>query len=293
MTTYAPAATVFDQSSDAAFRAWIIEFHTLLTTAGLVNTSDTGQIDTATVTRPGAGSTSAGYKIYRFNDTLQATAPIFIKVEFGTGGSVTTPQIWLTVGTATNGAGSITPGAATTRSVASRSSAILSTVTPYTSRACVIEGCAWIAFKSNSTVNSGFGGFSIHRSCDSSGSPTADGFIVYFLNGSAITFGAQQVLVSGPQVSGVSSLCCMFPMGYVSGVVGSDLQYRKHYMATPRDRCNPFAMSVLVADVPEGTQRSMTPVGSTSHNYICIGFCLGHSTGAGAGSGNGLMLVWE
>lgn len=107
-TTFACAS---DNTSDATFRAWVSALVGALT-AVLVQTADTGQINVATVTRPATVNTSAGYVILRFSDALQATRPIFIKVEFGTGSNPTVastlPQLWLTVGKGSDGAGNIT-----------------------------------------------------------------------------------------------------------------------------------------------------------------------------------------
>jgi hypothetical protein len=95
-------------SNDADFRAWGSGIAAQLAAIGLVQTANTGQINWTTVTKPGAGFTSAGYEIWRFNDALQATLPVFLKVDYCVGSAVTNPSMVLTVGTGTNGAGTIT-----------------------------------------------------------------------------------------------------------------------------------------------------------------------------------------
>ncbi len=102
------------QTSDAEFRAWGSAYVAGLLACGLVKTADTGQIDWATVAKPAAGNASQGYEIWRFNDALQATAPVIIKIEFGSGAGATTPAIYITIGKATDGAGTLT-GLTTTR----------------------------------------------------------------------------------------------------------------------------------------------------------------------------------
>ena len=106
MATNAPSIT-YDNSTDAAFRAWVLAYHNALVSGvGLTNTSDTGQIDTSTVAKPAAGNTAQGYKMYKFNDGL---TDFFIKVEFGSGSNgASNPAVWYTIGWATNGAGSLT-----------------------------------------------------------------------------------------------------------------------------------------------------------------------------------------
>lgn len=98
------------QATDAAFRAWTQHVDAMLTgPCGLVQTADTGQMDLAAGTVPVVSPQYQGYRIYRMNDALQASAPVFLKVEYGWGGaSTTTPGIGVTIGSGTNGAGSIT-----------------------------------------------------------------------------------------------------------------------------------------------------------------------------------------
>ncbi len=98
-------------SSDATFRTEAQRLSTLITTCGgLVNTADTGQINFTTVTKPVAINTAAGYQIWRFDDALQATFPVYIKLEYGSSGVASGNSIgyWITVGTGTDGAGTLT-----------------------------------------------------------------------------------------------------------------------------------------------------------------------------------------
>jgi hypothetical protein len=69
-------------SDDATFRVWGSGLAAQIAAMGLVQTSDTGQINWATVTRPAIGAL-AGYEMWRFNDALQATKPVFIRLDYG------------------------------------------------------------------------------------------------------------------------------------------------------------------------------------------------------------------
>lgn len=51
--------------------------------AGLVQTDDPGQLNIDSVTTLPADRTFAGYHVFRFNDLLQSSSPIFIKLEYG------------------------------------------------------------------------------------------------------------------------------------------------------------------------------------------------------------------
>lgn len=96
-------------SSDALFRVWVQAVHDHLA-AALTQTTDTGQINLTTVLKPTVANTAAGYEIWRFKDTLQATSPIFLKIEYGSGGSSTgaNPMVWVTLGTGSDGVGNLT-----------------------------------------------------------------------------------------------------------------------------------------------------------------------------------------
>jgi hypothetical protein len=60
---------------------WINEIHNSLIAFGWIRTSDTGQIDFSTVTRPTTTNTYQGYAVYRMADSLQATCPVYIRID--------------------------------------------------------------------------------------------------------------------------------------------------------------------------------------------------------------------
>lgn len=89
------------------FRAWGSALSTALGTV-LTRVPQTGDIDWATATVPTAGN-FAGSEVYRLNDALQATAPLFFKFEYGSSAlAATISAIRLTIGKGVNGSGTIT-----------------------------------------------------------------------------------------------------------------------------------------------------------------------------------------
>lgn len=98
-----------DITTDAGFRAWGLAIRTAITDAGIVRTSDTGQIDFGSVSVPSAGS-YGGYDIFRFDDAAQATDPIYFKLEYGRGSSSGRHQLRLTPATGSDGSGGLTNG---------------------------------------------------------------------------------------------------------------------------------------------------------------------------------------
>jgi hypothetical protein len=101
-------STAPDMTSDATFRTWGSAISAAMASIGWVQASDTGQINWTTVVKPAAINTAAGYEIWRMNDTLQATKPVFLKIEYGCSSAVSVPVMWITVGTGTNGTGTLT-----------------------------------------------------------------------------------------------------------------------------------------------------------------------------------------
>ena len=101
--------------NEVSFRAWGSVVDATFTTFGWVRASDTGQVDWGTVGGSYGNNVSLGYSIFRMSDSLQGSYPVFLKIEYGTGGSGTINAcIWITLGTGSDGAGNIT-GALTGR----------------------------------------------------------------------------------------------------------------------------------------------------------------------------------
>jgi hypothetical protein len=88
------------------YQAWATWVSGILTARGWDKTADTGQIDTATVSTPGAVDAEAGYEI-RTSPTSGHTT-FYIKVWYRTGYTATVPCISLEVGTGSDGAGALT-----------------------------------------------------------------------------------------------------------------------------------------------------------------------------------------
>lgn len=95
-------------STDADFRAWGVALAAQFAAVGLVKTADTGQIDWTTIVKPFTTNQKQGYEVWRFNDALQATKPVFIRIDYGSGANALNPSLWVIIGTATNGAGTLT-----------------------------------------------------------------------------------------------------------------------------------------------------------------------------------------
>lgn len=98
----------WSMTTNAAVRAWLTNFHANLIAFGWVQTSDTGQVNPATVTFVAAGNDSTtgsmGYLVYHSNDGLTT---YYVRVEFYRTSNIA-PWLKITMGWATDGAGNIT-----------------------------------------------------------------------------------------------------------------------------------------------------------------------------------------
>lgn len=112
-----------DNSTDAAFRLWGKGLSDALTAVGVIKTGDTGQINWTTVTHPTVAGAYQGYEIRVLS--TPSGFPVYIKIEFGcTSGSVNAPAIRVTVGSGSDGAGTINGSVASAVSISCLQSAV-------------------------------------------------------------------------------------------------------------------------------------------------------------------------
>jgi len=289
-------STVIEHSSDATFRAWGSALSAALAAVGLTQTSDTGQIDWATVTRPGT-NTAAGYEIWRFNDTLQATAPIFIKIEYGTGSLAFAPQAWLTVGTGSDGSGTIT-GQSSTRSTWMRNNNIASTVTPYPTYVCynATEGFLGIMFKMGTPAADTFGhGFmAVARSVDQDdGDTNGDGCVVYAGSPSSGMAASQSIRFTATAATYPSNIAyALVPNNQTASLVGSDNQAYLHFMVNPQVLVVKQLCTIVAAEVPLGNTFTATLV-ADALTYISGGQSASPGNVANVSPAWTIAMLWE
>lgn len=108
MATHFSNALQMSNSTDALWRAWVQFVDDTFTGGGWVVTADTGQLTISTSTHPTLTNTGVGYRMYRMDDSLQATAPVFCKVTYGSGAAANNPAMSMQFGTGSDGAGAIT-----------------------------------------------------------------------------------------------------------------------------------------------------------------------------------------
>lgn len=290
-------------TSDATFRAWWAEFRAMLAEVGLVQTSDTGQVDPATMTRPGM-SMDAGYETWRFNDSLQSTAPIFIKFFPGTGAGVSTPRIRFQVGSGTNGAGTFIGAFTNIFGGVGASSNQPPGASAYGSKACCVPGIFWIVFKNKGwPTGSSAAAFSVERTVNNSGEPTAFGCIVKVRDTSTLSssFLAQGLRFgSTPAVSAAvaATNICLIPMGITdtkvnsAGGPGLDPQIFLHWYAMPKQQPTLGLVTYPGGEIADYVEFDLALVGTTPRHYVTLNQASFGAAGTGLNS-SAVAAVWE
>lgn len=284
----------FAHTDTATFVAWGKNISDSLAAVGLTKTADTGQIDWSTaVYNSTSTNTVVGYEIWRFNDALQATAPIFLKIEYGNGSAITRPAVFVTVGTGSNGAGTLTGVQTSRRScinvLGTGNTSNFPSYFSYSAALGFLGVVGWAGV--SSTGNAPAVGFLIARSCNDNGTPNAEGATLYSLAAPPIadmvSFGAATLLATGTQAY------CMFPGAGTSTTVGSDVQLMKHYMTTPKIRPLAAILGYVNSEIGPGSPLSITAYGGTARTYLPVGSAGSHQMSATATSGHTFMMIWE
>jgi hypothetical protein len=277
-------------ANSADFRAWGSDLSASFANVGLVKTADTGQIDWVTVTRPVVGNTAAGYEIWRFTDSS-----VYLKIEYGTGGGLASPGMWLTVGTGSSGSGTLTGTVSDRRIIHTSSSTLVSAGTNRQSFLVYKDGFfGFFGYRFADGANNARFFAAVAKTTDSSGAADSRGATVYFNNSTggldgpvvqALNFQTATALTINTDSSFV-----IVPMGITSSIIGVDTQCFLHWTALPLVLPNPYMATVITAEAPAGSTFSTTLVGTASRTYVALDSI---PTGARANLLYRLAMLWE
>lgn len=274
-----------DNTSDITSRAWGKGISDALTSCGIIKTGDTGQIDWATVVRA-AANTSTGYEIRQFTDSLQSSAALFLKIEYGQDTS-NRPTLWFTFGRGSNGTGTLT-GVTTTRQN------IGSAVASASPSACIISGngnrfCLALWFM----LSNGLVCISCERVKDSSGNDTPEGILINYFNAGVGRI--NQYYPFTGFVPPTQDLGVLLPLGVTSGVDGSDVNYYPNIFYRNGTPLNP-GINQLAYFSPDANPYSQAPIQvyGVNRNYYFLGNLSPINTFARGGTaGVSLAILYE
>lgn len=195
--------------SNAAFQAHIKGIRDLLLGGGngLVLDTNSNEIAWDTVTLPSTNTYATGSAVFKFQDTMQATFPLFLKARMGISNIATRPQWEWQMGTGHNGAGNLT-GKVTSAQVCN-TFATKTTGVKLDAYCCVMDGGAYLLMNNDgATPHAPFGMFA-ERTLGVGGTPTADGAI---LIGKSYNTGGNSQVISAldPQPASVGTEGALF-----------------------------------------------------------------------------------
>lgn len=264
--------SIFDHTSDVAFRAWGSELSGKLSAVGMIQTADTGQINWSTVVR--AGTTSdAGYEIWRFNDTQQSTAPIYLKLLYGTGSSTSAPRLGYQVGSGTNGAGTINGQ----NTAVTYSASGLTTATSKNSFISYSDGFFGLVHKQAGYSSQLTAAVFIARTVSSTTqTPNATGASVYMHTSSYNIPNYYQIRFASTASNTLYSSAatwsgCAVPGTAASSLTSSGSRAYMHQSFTPAISPLIGMCTVNVNDIPKWTKFTTTLFGSTPRTYVSLG----------------------
>lgn len=282
---------VVDVTPIVGYRKFITDFSDGMLLAGFAREESVGDIDIPALTTVPAGyQYFPGHQIYYMDDSFHATAPIYIKIEYGRGGGVSAPTIGMSAGTGHDGNGNLS-GIFMPRMYSYLGAGAKSLVN-LKCYSCAIDGASWLMFAegyqqgsnpASSTTQGHFIG--VFRTTDSSGQPTGDGCAVYMIKQNQNAFGATTRSLKGSWVS-TNSMPNTAGVGnsgaYACNAIGqsesvtADLQKQvmPHILPFPDFQVMAQIGSLLPGDnIASGTQFQAALKGADLRNYIAVHGC--------------------
>jgi hypothetical protein len=202
-----------DYSTDATYRTFIQAIETEILALGWQRSSDTGQMNTATVLTPTASFQTRGYIIWEATDTLAGSYPMRFKWVFASGSSATVPNYTFVFGSTTDGAGTFT---GTNWSINPIGSSLAASATTYR---CLFSGdtnrLAFVMFDDHPTGTKSIVG-GMERAHDAVGADSSAGWYAFNASGTAgtanqfvpyvSTGSGVQTEMQGPSTTGSSAV---------------------------------------------------------------------------------------
>lgn len=259
---------------------------------GIVRVTTTNDINWATATRPGVGLAASGHDIFRFSDDLQATAPLFIKVQYGQG-ATNTPAMFITLGTAIDAAGVFTGVLISSQK-----------------QLCpaVASAASWPLFLSHGPSHFSFCQVGlttpsaqasmqcyIERMRDDAGLETPDGFIMLFGGGTTFPQRVQAMPASGVSVPADALATVHLPaIGGMSGITVSAEAMVMAPIAVPHNGKWRYMTAMIYrnADISHGVTLEKIHLGEV-RKYLALGGVFAGQKWGSPDSSAGILARWE
>ena len=178
-------------SSNAEFRAWGSFISQALANCGLVQVTCVGQVDWSTATAPNGLGQYSNFEVWRFNDALQNTCPVYVKIAYGSSAyNMAAPNLFWGLGSSVDANGTLggfrnwNPYASqatygglteTATTVAFANNTLISYICGATNRFSV---AMWV--RGTGSVRTSAIYLSMERTPDANGNPTNDSVLVTY-----------------------------------------------------------------------------------------------------------------
>lgn len=286
-------------STDA--RNYIVDQHSNIINSGWAVSSDTGQMDEATVTIPGTTNTTIGYRVYYLDDSYHATNPIYMKIVYGSGvGTLYRVSTTYQFGVSTNGTGSMSDWSSTL----SVYNVVNSNLAYYSSTTGTFLGTygegysVMLLGKGILNGNADTPVVSVQRAFNQqTGAVQDDGtFYVYLNQYSSAAFPAS-VQVTGfnrnytQVISSVGTMCyskSFVPMGTTYS--GANVEIYPDIFRARVANISPITATYKLTDIAQDNYVTANILGA-NHTYRATGVIAPNS--AQSASAYGLALIWE
>lgn len=261
-------------ASNALYSAWVNEIYNSLIAFGWVQTSDTGQSTFGgTLTAPVGINTYPDVGIFRMDDSLQSTAAVFMRLDFGEAATADNCGLKITVGIGgTNGAGTLTGTVMPQQTIVAFNGPTASAVV----KPCYTSGTSSsfaMNFWNSGLTNTPSIVLYVERDRDTNGNETDDGVNIvgntqYANTGANLYFSF--FLETGGGVGAVETklMALMSPQSTQSagGLVGvAPVRCALGPLRNPMLTCLMYART----DFTDQTQNPVTIYGA-SHNYLML-----------------------
>lgn len=278
----------------------------MMAAVGLVRTADTGQLlSTGTLASTPSGNSEFGYSVWALSDSMQSSAPVFLRIGYRSGSSVANlATIQVTAMLQTDGAGNPVGPSAGPYYVSPSSSP---SSAPNNQHCFAVHNNwltaiqLWCAPDAGSSSNGC--GFVLQRTVDGAGNPTADGVLLQTPGstngtwGSASARGRATYLARFPApavaVSMTTDDIAHLPGNRIQYNVGNSPQVCPMWVAMPKVRALPGMLCGPAGATNIGDTFELAVVGPTPRTYMCVGSAMGRQYYSGQTINSISHLLWE
>lgn len=290
-------------------KTWITSFFNNLAACGLVQTSDTGQLDPSTIAAVPAAGSYFGYRVYRFNDTQQSNKPVFLRFApyVGSYGGANCGGVAVTIGFATDGAGNITGANTGLLNFFNGTAGSQRTETATATPCYAVHGegyfglCLHLARCNSSYAQNSMLFLTVTRPLNSSNAPTADGIIVslpkaaYSTNTNSNSAATIDLLLRTAYLSSAmgtfNSQLTPFVGGQDAAAAGGNTQIQRTFYLAPAVKPNPALALYWGTSMPVGDQFDVAVDGVT-RTYITLGTNTGAQSDIASGNASAFAMLW-